>query len=115
MPPFRPKFAPGSAPLPTFPPPGFSPNGPRGSASPAGYGPNARGGRPGYPPPGAGLPPMPSGFPTPPHQTHARTPNNAGPKKDVKTTKIFIGSIAPGISDNVLRELLNVSLNKSIS
>ncbi|BEI87165.1 hypothetical protein CcaverHIS002_0705110 [Cutaneotrichosporon cavernicola] len=108
LPPFRPKFAPGSGAMPPFPPPGFSPNGPRGSASPAGYGPNARGGnRPGYPPPGAGLPPMPSGFPTPPHQAYARTPNHSGPKKDVKTTKIFIGSIAPGISDQVLRELLN--------
>lgn len=31
------------------------------------------------------------------------------PKPDVKTTKVFVGGIAPGITDETLEGLLNVS------
>lgn len=31
------------------------------------------------------------------------------PKPDVKTTKVFVGGIAPGITDETLESLLNVS------
>ncbi|ORY21007.1 hypothetical protein BCR39DRAFT_554400 [Naematelia encephala] len=48
-------------------------------------------------------------MPTPPHGTGG-TPTPSGPPgfvRDVRTTKVFVGSIAPGISDQTIRDLLN--------
>lgn len=81
----------------------------------------------GYPPPirpglgagpgsGSGLPHLPNGMPQPPHMSgYSPSPGYGGPPvrpgfvKEVKTTKVFVGSIAPGITDRTLEELLNVS------
>lgn len=51
--------------------------------------------------PGLGL--TPHGLPQPPHMS------TSTPKPDVKTTKVFVGGIAPGITDETLEGLLNVS------
>lgn len=51
--------------------------------------------------PGLGL--TPHGLPQPPHMSIST------PKPDVKTTKVFVGGIAPGITDETLESLLNVS------
>lgn len=105
-PPFAPNFPPGQQP-PAFSPSGYSPGTPLGSASPAGFRPppGAIPPRPAHP--GLGLPPLPAGLPRPPSL------GSTGPppvfKKDVKTTSVFVGSIAPGIADVTLHHLLNVS------
>ncbi|XAO23547.1 hypothetical protein I312_102326 [Cryptococcus bacillisporus CA1280] len=49
--------------------------------------------------PGLGL--TPHGLPQPPHMS------TSTPKPDVKTTKVFVGGIAPGITDETLEGLLN--------
>ncbi|WVW80454.1 hypothetical protein I302_102436 [Kwoniella bestiolae CBS 10118] len=129
-PPFPPNFAPGSR-----PPPPISPSGPGGPgynspgaassnglpfrpppSGPAGMGLNQ------YPPPrpahpGLGLPPPPAGLPQAPRFEGlplAQSPNGAagtgtppGFVRDVKTTSVFVGSIAPGIMDDTLKNLLN--------
>ncbi|KAK1927911.1 hypothetical protein DB88DRAFT_56444 [Papiliotrema laurentii] len=103
-PPFAPNFPPGQQP-PAFSPSGYSPGTPLGSASPAGFRPppGAIPPRPAHP--GLGLPPLPAGLPRPPSL------GSTGPppvfKKDVKTTSVFVGSIAPGIADVTLHHLLN--------
>lgn len=60
---------------------------------PMGYAP-----RPAHP----GLGSTPHGLPQPPHMSPST------PKPDVKTTKVFVGGIAPGITDETLESLLNV-------
>ncbi|OCF31872.1 hypothetical protein I317_02949 [Kwoniella heveanensis CBS 569] len=85
--------------LPTRPPP---------SGPGMGYAP-----RPAHP--GLGLPPAPAGLPQAPRFAAAETPTPSqsspgtppGFVKDVKTTSVFVGSIAPGITDKTLHELLN--------
>lgn len=73
-----------------------------------------------YPPPirpGLGLPSLPSGMPQPPHLANGggggsmstSIPARPAFVKEVKTTKVFVGSISPGITDATLEELLNVS------
>ncbi|KAK8865624.1 hypothetical protein IAR55_000768 [Kwoniella newhampshirensis] len=71
--------------------------------------------------PGLGLPQLPSGLPQAPRfQSPGGGANGTaspggqgqggGPPgfvRDVKTTSVFVGSIAPGISDDTLRDLLN--------
>lgn len=101
-PPFAPNFPPGAPPQGYgMPPQGFRP--PPGGPSPNG--------RPAHP--GLGLPPLPAGLPRPP--SYGNSPSN-GPgtpgappvfRKDVKTTSVFVGSIAPGIADITLTNLLN--------
>lgn len=59
--------------------------------------------RPMYP--GIGLPPNPSALPTPPHKQPS-----TNFVKPLKTTDMFVGSIAPGIDDATLMELLTVCL-----
>lgn len=76
-----------------------------------------------YPPPnrpglGSGLPALPNGMPQPPHLAaggqgaagSSASPGGGPPgfTKEVKTTKVFVGSISPGITDATLEELLNV-------
>jgi hypothetical protein len=69
----------------------------------------------GYPPPRPGL-----GIPHSGPGTYSPAPSYGGPGgsgpggrpafvKEVKTTKVFVGSISPGITDQTLEELLNVS------
>ena len=71
-------------------------------------------GRPGFSPhggPGMGTPgfdPNNGGLPRPPHM--AGGPQNPNFVKAVKTTKVFIGSIAPGVTDAILTGLIHVSL-----
>ncbi|OCF75290.1 hypothetical protein I204_04143 [Kwoniella mangroviensis CBS 8886] len=132
-PPFPPNFAPGSRP----PPPSLSPSGPgfNSPGGPANGG-SGDGGLPFRPPPsgpggmgfnqypppqrpahpGLGLPPAPAGLPQPPRFPQEGLPpnqssNGAGTPpgfvRDVKTTSVFVGSIAPGITDDVLKNLLN--------
>ncbi|ODO12075.1 hypothetical protein I350_00860 [Cryptococcus amylolentus CBS 6273] len=130
LPPFPPQRPPQNGMpsyLPPFPPSPFIP---------PGISPNANPGTPGqYPPqtpmPGMmGMPPMPPGMRPPPpamapsparpshpglgsqYQPHhglPRAPNltPGPPRADVKTTKVFVGGIAPGISDETLTNLLN--------
>ncbi|RXK35530.1 hypothetical protein M231_07209 [Tremella mesenterica] len=64
--------------------------------------------------PGIGLPPLPSGLPAPVQQMSSPSTNSLPPPssipgftKEVKTTSVFVGSIAPGITDETLKELLN--------
>lgn len=109
LPPFRPNFAAGT--LPPFPPKGHHGQPP---PFPPKYPPGSPGVRPhgSYPlpsaHPGIGLPPLPTGLPNPPHSS-ANSHSAARSRQDVKTTKIFVGSIAPGIRDQTLKDLLNVS------
>ncbi len=130
LPPFPPTFNPNAQPPPGgfppfrppqgFIPPPFSSSFPPGaSSSPNG----ANGFRPPvtpgmYPPrpahPGLGLPPLPGGLPGNPHITGVLTnppPSSAPPGfvRDVKTTSVFVGSIATGIGDQTLVDLLNAS------
>lgn len=129
MPPFRPNFVP-----PPFPP-NFSPSpnaGQNGTPPPFGFRPPPQhhqggyghGPGPGmYPPPnrpGLGLPSLPNGMPQPPHlaaggggsgSSPAPIPAKPAFTREVKTTKVFVGSISPGITDATLEELLNVSLD----
>ena len=71
-------------------------------------------GRPGFSPhggPGMGTPgfdPSNGGLPRPPHMVGG--PQNPNFVKAVKTTKVFIGSIAPGVTDAILTGLIHVSL-----
>ena len=78
-----------------------------------------------YPPPnrpGLGLPSLPNGMPQPPHlsgsggggsgSSPAPIPARPAFVREVKTTKVFVGSISPGITDATLEELLNVSLTR---
>jgi hypothetical protein len=62
-----------------------------------------------YPPPqrpGLGVP-----HPGNPGQGGYGPPGgNRGFVREVKTTKVFVGSISPGVTDATLEELLNVSL-----
>lgn len=129
MPPFAPNLQPGQMPpfRPNFIPPPFPPN---GAAPPPGFRPPVN---MGYPPPirpglgagpgpgsGSGLPHLPNGMPHPPRmggpgQGYSPSPGYGGPPgrpgfvKEVKTTKVFVGSIAPGVTDKTLEELLSVS------
>lgn len=113
LPPFRPP--PGFLPPPF--PPNFSPNGipgtPYGGPLPAGVRPP-----PSFTPrpshPGLGLPPPAAGLPIPPHAAYGASPSSSIPpgfRKEVKTTSVFVGSIAPGIGDSTMQDLLNVSLS----
>ncbi|WWC88177.1 uncharacterized protein L201_003082 [Kwoniella dendrophila CBS 6074] len=119
-PPFPPNFAPGSRPPPpTLPISSSSPQGPdQGFNSPIPTGPGFRpppsgpSGQGGHP--GLGLPPLPAGLPQPPRFQPSPGavvggPSNGPPGfvKDIKTTSVFVGSIAPGIDDNTLKDLLN--------
>lgn len=74
--------------------------------------------------PGLGLPSLPPGLPQPPHlaptSSNSYGSNSYGGGggggmpafvREVKTTSVFVGSIAPGITDDTLKNLLNVSLN----
>ncbi|KAL7423581.1 hypothetical protein Q5752_001161 [Cryptotrichosporon argae] len=123
FPPFPPN---GNFVRPPFPPtlPQSASPQPNGFQSPAGFRPPAPP-TPHHPPrPGIGLPQPPSGLPQPPRFVPAPSPApsftpsrpgsvpgygpNAGqPRRDVKTTKIFIGNIAPGIRDDTLTALLD--------
>ncbi|WWD18199.1 hypothetical protein CI109_102649 [Kwoniella shandongensis] len=117
-PPFPPNFAPGSRPPPTMGGPGggmpIRPGGPPpgsgggGGMPPFRPPPSGPGGPGGYQPrpqhPGLGLPPLPNGLPQPPR---FQSPNGIPGSPDVKTTSVFVGSIAPGIGDDTLRDLLN--------
>ncbi|WVQ71288.1 hypothetical protein IAR50_000814 [Cryptococcus sp. DSM 104548] len=120
MPPYLPSFPP-----PPFLPPGISPNAHPGT--PGQYPPQTpmpgMMGMPPMPPgmrppaPGMGTPARPShpglgsqyqshhGLPRPPNFTPGQSPQQ--PRGDVKTTKVFVGGIAPGISDETLTNLLN--------
>ncbi|WVF70986.1 hypothetical protein IAT40_005782 [Kwoniella sp. CBS 6097] len=122
-PPFPPNFAPGSRPPPPTlpigpgpgpgygggPPPNGLPTRPPPSGPGMGYAPP----RPSHP--GLGLPPPPAGLPQAPRFAAAEAPTSGqgspgtppGFVKDVKTTSVFVGSIAPGITDKTLHELLN--------
>lgn len=68
-------------------------------------------GRPGFSPhggPGMGTPgfdPSNGGLPRPPHMVGG--PQNPNFVKAVKTTKVFIGSIAPGVTDAILTGLIH--------
>ncbi|WRT65978.1 uncharacterized protein IL334_002929 [Kwoniella shivajii] len=121
-PPFPPNFAPGSRPPPPTLPissPGQGFNSPiPGATGPNGlpYRPPPTGpGMGGYPPrpthPGLGLPPPPAGLPQAPRFAQDMPPaSTGGPPgfvRDVKTTSVFVGSIAFGIEDDTLRDLLN--------
>ena len=111
---------PGFPPFPpngqTFTPPPFPPNfGP--GMTPPGYG----GGTPGFRPPPGSIPSRPShpglgaqpGYGAPPSGLPRPPSFGGGPppgfRKEVKTTKIFVGAIAAGISDETMHHLLNVS------
>nr|XP_018265023.1 uncharacterized protein I303_03205 [Kwoniella dejecticola CBS 10117]OBR87181.1 hypothetical protein I303_03205 [Kwoniella dejecticola CBS 10117] len=130
-PPFPPNFSPGSRPPPPTLP--ISPaGGVSGPPQTPGYGspvpglpfrppPSGPGGagfnqfpppRPAHP--GLGLPPLPAGLPQPPKfatpENPAQNQQNGTPPgfvRDVKTTSVFVGSIAPGIDDETLKNLLN--------
>jgi hypothetical protein len=54
--------------------------------------------------PQSSLPAAPPSLPTPPTRTAS-----SGGDKAVKTTSVFLGGISPGITDNMLKDLLNVS------
>ncbi|KAK4687335.1 RNA-binding protein 25, partial [Tremellales sp. Uapishka_1] len=120
-PPFPPNFAPNpNGPPPTFPPfrPPFPPNFPPGAGAGAGT-PPPLGFRP--PPPGMGfIPPRPyhpglgltNGPPmgTSPQAIGYNNLNSGtapGFVREVKTTSVFVGGIAPGTTDDTLKELLN--------
>lgn len=110
-----------------YAPPGSYPQPAYGAGSGPGPGPGS-GGR--YPPSGYGGPnhghgggghgghgghglPRPPTLPNTPRPGVGAGAAAGGPPRrageDVKTTKIFVGSIAPGITDRTLRDLLNVS------
>ena len=95
MPPFRPNFVP-----PPFPPT-FSPNsGNMGTPPP-------------FRPPGMAYPPpvrpgLGNPHPGNPGQGGYGPPGGSRFVREVKTTKVFVGSISPGITDQTLEELLNV-------
>lgn len=67
--------------------------------------------------PGLGLPSLPPGLPQPPHLASSSSSGYGGGSgggmpgfvREVKTTSVFVGGIAPGISDDTLKNLLNVS------
>jgi hypothetical protein len=126
---FRPPI-PGA--MPNFPPtrppmPGFqgTPGGPPGMGGPSpinmppfspGQMPTPGMGLPGRPPfsphggPGLGTPgfdPNHGGLPRPPHHMMGG-PQNPNFVKAVNTTKVFIGSIAPGVTDAILTGLIHV-------
>ncbi|WVR05586.1 hypothetical protein IAU60_002605 [Kwoniella sp. DSM 27419] len=116
-PPFPPNFAPGSRPPPPTLPLG-SPAPGQGYGSPGPGGPDGpyHGGGGGFrPPPGPGMGYAPR--PAHPGLGHGNGPTPAfgqggpgGPPgfvKDVKTTSVFVGGIAPGIQDQTLQDLLN--------
>ena len=102
----RPPFAPPFSPNGQYPPPGQGPSPGQAVASPMNMnnGPpprqflNLRGGN--NP---SSLPPPPSSLPTPPGRS-----TSASGSKDVKTTSVFLGGISPGITDNMLKDMLNV-------
>ncbi|WWC68325.1 uncharacterized protein I206_102250 [Kwoniella pini CBS 10737] len=132
-PPFPPNFSPGSRPPPPTLPhspagipqtPGY--DSPSSSSNGLNFRPPPTG--PGgigynqYPPPrpahpGLGLPPLPAGLPQPPKFPTPDSPSQGGGQghngappgfvRDVKTTSVFVGSIAPGIDDETLKNLLN--------
>jgi RNA-binding protein 25 len=99
FPPTRPPFpgapglgapSPGSMPpfSPGMRPPGFSPHGGPGLGTPGGFDPN-------------------TGLPRPPNfLVGGANPNFV---KAVKTTKVFVGGIAPGVTDAILTGLFHVS------
>ena len=127
LPPYPPNYNPNGPPpgmFPPFPPPQgfvappFPPNFHPGASSSAN---GANGFRPPPTPgafparpahPGLGLPPLPAGMPAPPSFSGgtplSSAPPNFVPDPSVKTTKVFVGSIAPGINDQTLTDLLNV-------
>ncbi len=93
----------------------FPPRGGPGNAPGLGYSQNGRG------PPGMGQgqgPPLSidhngAGLPRPPAFISGReNPNSIVPP--VKTMKVFVGGIAPGITDQLLTGLFNVSLSRVI-
>lgn len=92
-------MAPGFRPPPGAPGMGFRPAHPGLGAQPGPGGP--MGGPPRFPGPG-GLPP--------PGMGSNGGPSGAPPgfQREVKTTSVFVGSIAPGIDDDTLKGLLNV-------
>ncbi|WVN85529.1 uncharacterized protein L203_100676 [Cryptococcus depauperatus CBS 7841] len=104
---------------PPFPPPGFAP----GMLPPTGISPTVgspvtpgmaqmqmQGTPIGIRPPPMGYAPR-SAHPglgsQPSHGTLQPTSSQQAPRSDVKTTKVFVGGIAPGITDEVLTNLLN--------
>ncbi|ORX35471.1 hypothetical protein BD324DRAFT_632974 [Kockovaella imperatae] len=112
VPPFPPNFQPGVPPpggFPPFRPPnaalGFVPPPFPPTLSPAGGDGSPGGFRP--PPNGFGFGPRPGLGAVPGASSSSSSGATPGFVREVKTTSVFVGGIAPGITDQTLKDLLN--------
>lgn len=113
MPPFAPPNGIGRPPFsPNFPP-GMSPDGLAGSSTPLPFRPPATdfGAAPRPSHAGLGLPPRPGHPSMPSPASGSSMPSFV---REVKTTSVFIGAIAPGITNQVLQDLLNVRNQRGV-